>query len=387
MVLQPAHVAAVPGAGAAGRQPIAILVPELPSAEALLPFLRRIDQAHWYSNYGPLWLEFRDALAGFIGTRVNRSNPGVAFTSSGTTAIELALRVRALPGRRLCLMPSYTFIASAHAVCNAGLEPFLLDVDEHSLSLTPQIVEQALPRLPEAPAVVLVVSAFGAPPDIRAWERFEATHDIPVVFDAAAALMSLDTLGHQPICVSLHATKLFAIGEGGAVLSTNTELTEQVTTMTGFGFAGSGRVSTVRGGNYRISEYAAAIGLAALASVEQKVTRLNRVARSYADLLRGTALEMQEGFGQRWVAMTLNVRLPHGSVDDVLGQLDRAGVPWRRWWGLGCHTHPAFATLRSTDLPVTHDVAPRIIGLPCHTMLTAEAIGKTCEHLLLSNRG
>jgi dTDP-4-amino-4,6-dideoxygalactose transaminase len=241
--------------------------------------------------------------------------------------------------------------------------------------------------LPEPPAAVLVVSAFGAPPDIRAWERFEETHAIPVVFDAAAALMSLDAMGHQPVCVSLHATKLFAIGEGGAVLSTNTGLTEQLTAMTGFGFAGSARVSTVRGGNYRISEYGAAVGLAAIATVEQKITRLNRVARLYADLLRGSGLELQPGFGQRWVAMTLNVRLPRGSVDDVCGALDRAGIPWRRWWGLGCHSHPAFAALRSTGLPVTHDVAPRVVGLPCHTMLTEAAIRRTCEHLLTSIPG
>jgi dTDP-4-amino-4,6-dideoxygalactose transaminase len=387
MVIRSVHDAKVPDAGAAARQPIAILVPELPATEELIPFLRRIDNSHWYSNYGPLWLEFRNALASFIGARTNQPDLGVTFTSSGTTAIELALRARALADRRLCLMPSFTFIASAHAVCNVGLEPFLLDVDEHSLTLTPEIVARALPHLPEAPAAVLVISAFGAPLDIRAWENFEETHGIPVVFDAAAALMSLDTVGYQPLCVSLHATKLFSIGEGGAVLSTDTALAEQLTAMTGFGFAGSARVSTVRGGNYRISEYGAAIGLAGLATVEQKITRLNRVARRYHDLLRDSPLELQEGFGQRWVAMTLNVRLPRGSVDDTLGHLDRAGVPWRRWWGPGCHAHPAFATLRSADLPVTHDVAPRIIGVPCHTMLTDEAIARTCEQLLMSNSG
>ena len=171
------------------------------------------------------------------------------------------------------------------------------------------------------------------------------------------------------------------------MLSTNTDLTEQLTAMTGFGFAGSGRVSTVRGGNYRISEYGAALGLAAISTVEQKITRLNRVARRYADLLRGSGIELQEGFGQRWVAMTLNVRVPRGSVDDVLGALDRGGIPWRRWWGLGCHTHPAFETLRSAGLPVTHDVAPRVIGLPCHTMLTEAAIRRICEHLLMSKPG
>lgn len=102
----------------------------------------------------------------------------VVPTSSGTSAIELALRTRALPGRSLCLMPSFTFIASAHAVKNAGLEPFLLDVDEASLMLTPAIATSALYSLPSPPAAVLVISAFGAPIDIRSWEEFEAMHGI-----------------------------------------------------------------------------------------------------------------------------------------------------------------------------------------------------------------
>jgi dTDP-4-amino-4,6-dideoxygalactose transaminase len=366
-------------------QRVAILVPKLPSTEELLPFLRRIDASRWYSNYGPLWREFRDALTSFMGARTGRPDLRVAFTSSGTGALELALRVRAIAGRRLCLMPSFTFIASAHAVCNAGLEPFLLDVDEHSLALTPKIVERALHHLPEAPAAVLVISAFGAPPDIRAWEAFERTYRIPVVFDAAAALMSLDTAGHQPICVSLHATKVFAIGEGGVVLSTDAGLVDQITAMTGFGFAGSARVSSVRGGNYRISEYAAAIGLASLATVEHKVAQLKSVVGAYARGLRNSRIRLQDGVGERWVTMTLNVLLPPGSVDDILGRLDRAGVPWRHWWGLGCHTHPAFADLPSADLPVTRDLAPRVIGVPCHTDLTEESIGIICEHLLSSD--
>jgi len=384
MGLRSASGATASAPAAVTGQGVAILVPKLPSTDELIPFLRRIDASRWYSNYGPLWREFRDALTSFMSVRTGQPDLRVAFTNSGTAALELALRARAVAGRRLCLMPSFTFIASAHAVCNAGLEPFLLDVDERSLVVTPEIAERALPHLPQPPAAVLVISAFGAPPDIRAWEAFERTHRIPVVFDAAAALMSLDTVGHQPICVSLHATKVFAIGEGGAVLSTDAGLVDQITAMTGFGFAGAARVSSVRGGNYRISEYAAAIGLAGLATVEQKVTQLKSVVRAYAIGLRNSRIRLQDGVGEQWVTMTLNVLLPPGSGDDTLVRLDRAGVPWRHWWGLGCHTHPAFAGLPSTDLPVTRDLAPRVIGVPCHTELTAETIGAICEHLLLS---
>jgi dTDP-4-amino-4,6-dideoxygalactose transaminase len=71
-------------------------------------------------------------------------------------------------------------------------------------------------------------------------------------------------VGVQPIAVSLHATKVLGIGEGGAVLSSDPALIERIIAMTGFGYRCAGRVAELRGGNYRISEYAAAVGLAAL---------------------------------------------------------------------------------------------------------------------------
>jgi dTDP-4-amino-4,6-dideoxygalactose transaminase len=373
------------GQAKAARHEIPVLVPNLPTAAELIPYLHRIDASHWYSNYGPLWHEFRDRLTAYIETRTGVDGVQVAFTGNGTSAIELALRCRRLPERRYCMMPSFTFIASAHAVCNAGLEPFLVDVDEQGMTLTPAIAERALSLLPEPPAVVLVISAFGEPPDVRAWEMFEREHRIPVVFDAAAALVSLDDIGHQPLCVSLHATKVLGIGEGGAVISTDAALIEQITAMTGFGFLGTSRVATLRGGNYRISEYTAAIGLAALASLDRKIARLNEVVGCYRNSLHNSPVRLQEGVGERWVTMTLNVTIPRAQLDDALAQFEHAGVQWRRWWGLGCHTHPAFASLQALDLPVTRELAPRIIGVPCHTELDVQSIRTVCGCLLQSS--
>ena len=73
--------------------PIPVLVPHLPSADRLLPYLRRIDEGRIYSNYGPLSREFADALAARLAAR--RGEPGVTLTCNGTSAIELALRARA----------------------------------------------------------------------------------------------------------------------------------------------------------------------------------------------------------------------------------------------------------------------------------------------------
>jgi dTDP-4-amino-4,6-dideoxygalactose transaminase len=366
-------------------EPVVILRPLLPPAEVLLPFLRRIDATRIYSNYGPLWHEFSEEFSAWLGARagIESGSGGVRVvpTSSGTTAIELALRARAQPDRRLCLMPSFTFIASAHALCNAGLEPFLLDVEESTFVLTLAIAIAALAQLPAPPAAVLVVSAFGAPPDVRGWQAFEAEHGIPVVFDAAAAATSLREIGHQPLAVSLHATKVFGIGEGGAVITTDAALADRLVAMTGFGYVGSERVSSFRGGNYRISEYTAAVGLAVLADIEAREHRLLALGTRYAEALRNLPCRLQQGAGTDWATMTLNVVVPADRLEVTLARLEAGAVQWRRWWGLGTHRHPAFAGLPRANLSVTEQLAPRVIGIPFYDGLPAAHLARVADAL------
>ncbi|MFX1762830.1 DegT/DnrJ/EryC1/StrS family aminotransferase [Paraburkholderia sp. A1RI-2L] len=344
---------------------IKVLIPQLPTADAILPYLRRIDEKRTYSNYGPLATEFRDRLSALTGAA------GATLTSNGTTAIEVVLRIRARPGARYCLMPSYTFIASAHAVCNAGLTPYLLDVSEQTLTLTPELARAALRELDEQPAAVLVVSAFGAPPDQAAWQAFEEETGVPVVFDAAAATTSIKSVGRQPLCVSLHATKALGIGEGGAILCSDKELIERASAITGFGFLGAERVSAIRAGNYRISEYAGAVGLAVLDALPERLAELQRLTDGYrARLDSGKRSRLQEHVGENWLTMTLNVILPTDSVTQTISRLDEEQVEWRRWWGFGCHKHPAFADLPRGDLTTTESISHRVIGLPFHNLLS-----------------
>lgn len=354
---------------------VRVMIPRLPESGALLPYLARIDSNRIYSNYGPLCSEFAAGLAELTGAA------GVTLTANCTSAVELALRAIDGRDRRLCLMPAFTFIASAHAVCNAGFTPFFLDVDPATLMLSPAIVEAALPELPEPPAAVLVVSAFGATPDFAAWVAFEARHGIRVVFDAAAAVTALSGVGRQPVCVSLHCTKVLGIGEGGAILSSDPAFIERTTAMTGFGFFGTERVSVILGGNYRLSEYAAAVGLAALKGLPARGDVVRKLISDYRHRLADKTAQLQQGVGVDWVTMTLNVILPAGEVSPTLDRLEAARVEWRHWWGRGCHRHPAFASLRHADLSATDALAPRVIGLPFHDGLSEAELDRVAACL------
>lgn len=354
---------------------IKVLMPQLPKTAKIAPYLERIDATRIYSNYGPLSREFSQRLGDLVG------GSGTTLTSNGTTAIEVALRLRAQSKSGYCLMPAFTFIASAHAVCNAGLTPYLLNVDPETLVLTPETAAQAVAHIDEPIAAVLVVSAFGAPPDLAPWAEFEKRHGIPVVFDAAAAVTSLSNIGAQPVCVSLHATKVLGIGEGGAIFSSDPVFIDAARAMTGFGFQGVERVSSLRGGNYRISEYAAAVGLAVMDSLPAHTQVLRELTAEYELRLRGKSARLQRGVGPDWVTMTLNVIVPADQVEATIRRLDDAHVEWRRWWGLGCHRHPAFADVPRVDLRATDELAPCVIGLPFHNGLSSDDLDRIASCL------
>ncbi len=352
-----------------------VLKPELPSAASILPYLEKIDRTNVYSNYGPLHNELQVSLRSWIAARSKNSNFDVSLTSNGTTAIELALRVEALKTKKICVMPSYTFVATAHAVLNSGLEPLLLDIDEKSLALTPEIVESLDPSILENVACVVVVSVFGAPVELDSWDAFKLRTGIPVVVDLAAGIASISQVSAIPICLSLHATKVLGIGEGGAILSTDIDKVHQWTAMTGFGFASRDRESSFRGGNYRLSEYSCAVGIAAVKELDQKIQKLMALAGLYAPISREGNVRLQAGFGKDWISSTFNVCFESTpSAEHGTNSLDLAGIPWRRWWGLGTHTHPAFSSLNKSDLWHTEKLAHRLVGLPFHTFLEEDDI-------------
>ena len=141
------------------------------------------------------------------------------------------------------------------------------------------------------------------------------------------------------------------------------------------------RQSAERGGNYRISEYTAAMGLAVLDEIDTKVARLLGLGRDYAQALARSSARLQQTSGDDWATMTFNVILPRAEMQERLNRLDAGSIGWRRWWGLGTHRHAAFAELPRDDLGVTDDIAPRVIGLPFFVDLTAAQVSRVAACL------
>lgn len=356
----------------AAQAAVPVARPRLPTAEAIVPYLQRIDAARWYSNFGPLLGEFEQRLA-------SRFPAGAQIVTAvnATQAITQALQSMDLPPGGHVVLPAWTFVATAHAVIQAGLKPWFVDVEPATWMLDPKRVA-GLGR--SEVAAVIPVCAFGALPDLSLWRAFREATGTPVLIDAAAAFDRLAD-ARIPAVVSLHATKVLGMGEGGFLATDDADLALGVRQRTTFGFNGT-RLSQAPATNAKLSEYAAAVGLAALdAWPRDRLQWLRTAQRLRLALFDLPAVRFQPGWGQDWATSVCTVALPEGSADAVGRALAAQGVDTRQWWGDGCHRSPAFAGCRRDDLPVTERLAASTLGLPFSIDMTDDEITRVAQAL------
>jgi dTDP-4-amino-4,6-dideoxygalactose transaminase len=275
----------------------------------------------------------------------------------------VALLSRRVPAGSLCIVPSWTFVATPHAVRAAGLTPWFHDVDRRTWALNPDEVVESLKRMPRPVGAIVVVSPFGAPIDIDAWQEFEDRTGIRVVVDAAAGFDTVRPC-HIPLVVSLHATKILGAGEGGFICSTDTELLERFRAACNFGFQGV-RIAMLPALNAKMSEYHAAVGLASLALWHQTRQQHARITEWYLRIIpQLDRVSLQPGYGHGWVSATTSVLLPPRSAGPIAAHMRRSGIETKAWWGEGCHRMPAFIDCPRGVLPGTEDLGARVLGLP-----------------------
>lgn len=367
---------------------IALLVPDLPDRKALEPYLDRIDASHWYSNFGPLVRELEAGMADLFSASVP-ARQHVVSVNNATLGLELAILALDLPPGSRVLVPALTFVASAVAVMRAGCVPVFCDVEPDTWLLSPRIAEDALRRVRFD--AVMPVSTYGAPQDMKAWDAFHARTNIPVVVDAAGAYGNQGASERCALVYSLHATKSLAAAEGGLVVSADRAYVERVKVLANFGIdlstvsdatAGSTGLVFHAGTNGKLSEYHAALGLAALARWDDTSARRIAMHERYLALIaqRCPVLTLQAR-DPRGVYSIFPVLVPRGAkAADAWRELGAQGVETRRWYCPPLTDHPAFARMPfAGEIPVARDLGERLVALPFHLLLADEDLVRVVE--------
>lgn len=341
---------------------IRVMVPSLPRTDDIKRYLNRIDEAARYTNFGPLVSEFEKGV-GDMQSRLHGRQVEVAAVSNATTALCLVLKSFDLPPKSKVLLPALTFIATAASVIMAGHIPVVADIDPDSWNLTPESVVPALQKVNAA--AVVPVACFGVPQDVAAWSAFSAETDMKVVIDAAGCIGGQKTAPDIPVIFSTHATKALSTGEGGVVVGESSEMISRIKRLSNFGF---GEETFEIGINAKISEYAAAIGVADLARFNQTAEKRRALMAMYkTEFLdhSGLGVELQQG-PDVFAPTILCIKTASSSHRDTIeASCQSANVETRRWY---LPLLQNFAIDQDIKLPATTPVADDIeqclVGLP-----------------------
>jgi dTDP-4-amino-4,6-dideoxygalactose transaminase len=367
---------------------IPVFRPQLPKSRDLLPYLQRIDGTRVYSNHGPLVLELERRLNDCLGM----PSADVRCANSGTSALVgaiLATAGRATAPRPWAVIPAFTFVATSAAVEQCGYQPYLVDVDAATWLLDPKMLIRHPMR--ERIGLVMPVATFGRPVPQAPWGDFRDETGIPVVIDGAASIAGLVDnarayVGSIPVALSFHATKCFGAGEGGAVVSSDTDLTLRAAQALNFGFSGS-RDSRTASTNGKMSEYHAAVGLAELDTWKDKLREFRAVAGRYQR-------RMADEVVSEWLLSMPDVAPNYVLLDcpsqalakSVQASLSRSSIDSRLWYGRGLHTHTHLVDVARGSLDVTESLAARVIGLPVAPDLMEDSVERVVAAVVAGTR-
>lgn len=363
---------------------IHFLRPEPPPLAEVQAYYAMAEESGWYANGGP--------CATLLATRMRAELGGEAAclpVASGTAGLMAALRAAFGPvrgRRRIVVTPAFTFTATACAIAWAGFEPMFVDIDGHALQMDPAALEEALARGGERVAGVLGCSTFGCAPPVavrRLWRELCAAHRVPLVMDSAAGFGSLDEDGRplgsqgETEAFSFHATKPFAIGEGGMVASGDEEVAGRLSRLVNFGLDPDRRVSVGVGLNAKLSELGAAAGLAMLDRYPATLERRRATAARLVAALEDAPVVTQAG-AERSTRQFLQLLVQTPAMRRAcLAVAERLDVEMRCYFDPPLNRHPAFVGCLGADrLPVTDEVAGRCLSLPMANHLDEAEIAR-----------
>jgi dTDP-4-amino-4,6-dideoxygalactose transaminase len=346
-------------------------------------FLARVNDMldrRWLTNDGPLVREFEQGIAQVCGVR------NCVAMCNATVALEIAIRALDLKGE--VILPSYTFVATAHALQRQEITPVFADMDPRTYNLDPAGVERLItPRT----SGIIGVHVFGRSCDTEALADIAVARGLKLMYDAAHAFgcsRGGRMVGGFGACevLSFHATKFLNSFEGGAVVTDDDELAAKMRLMRNFGFAGYDRVIYL-GTNGKMTEICAAMGLESLEAIDDIVAVNRRNYEAYREGLRGLPgvsvidYDPEERNNYQYIVVEIDAEVAGLDRDDVVEVLHAENILARKYFWPGCHRMEPYRSFQPNAhvlLPHTERVAARIVVLPTGQTLSVGDIGTIC---------
>lgn len=366
---------AIHGAPPAFAHPLHVGRPNIGDRAAFMARVEGILDSQWLTNNGPLVQELEARIARKLGVR------HCVAMCNGTIALEIAIRALGLTGE--VIVPSWTFIATVHALHWQGITPVFADIDPITHNLDPAAVRQMItPRT----TGIIGVHLWGRGAPVDELQAIADEHGLKLMYDAAHAFdctLRGQTIGRFGACevLSMHATKVFNTLEGGAVVTDDDELAETMKLMRNFGFAGFDNVIHP-GTNGKMTEVNAAMGLTNLDGLESFIEANRAGYHAYRRALQDipgigfVTYDETERNNYQYVVLEIDPSFP-ASRDDIVAALQAENILARKYFWPGCHRMKPYSGLfphAGLLLPHTDAVSARNIVLPNGSSVGQHAI-------------
>jgi len=354
---------------------IPVTKPFLPPQQVYQHYLDGIWKRNWLTNMGPLAsdleLKLKDTL------KVNH----LLFVTNGTVALQMAIKALDLKGE--IITTPFSFVATTSAIVWEHCTPVFVDIDEHSLNIDADKIEEAI--TPNTTAI-LATHVYGNPCDVEKIEEIAKKHQLKIIYDAAHAFgvevngKSIFEYGDISTC-SLHATKLYHSVEGGLVVTKDAALLKRLAYMRNFGFDGPESFAEL-GINGKNSEYHAAMGLANLKYLEAIHQKRKELTARYDEKLKNLKARrpIWHSASENNFAYYPLVFESEALMLQCVELLKLNEIFTRRYF------YPSLAQslpyVKPQVLPVTGDIAQRVLCLPLYYDLTLEEVDLICRLIL-----
>ncbi|MGE7689371.1 DegT/DnrJ/EryC1/StrS family aminotransferase [Lysinibacillus sp. NPDC097214] len=357
-------------------KPIHVTQTSMPSFEEYTEMIRELWDSHWLTNMGVKHQQLEFELKRYLQT------PNITLFTNGHLALENAIKAFQLTGE--VITTPFTFASTTHAIVRNGLKPIFCDINPYDYTIQTDMLESLIT---DKTSAIIPVHVYGNICNVHEIDRIAKKYNLKVIYDAAHAFgVSFDGEGvanfGDASMFSFHATKVFNTIEGGALTFKDSSLENVLNAYKNFGITGQETVDYV-GGNAKMNEFQAAMGLCNLRNVDQEIAKRKAVFERYLENLRdikGIKLsQAQIGVKSNYAYFPVVFDGFQLTRDEVHAALKNENIFSRKYFypltnSLECYQE----RFSPEETPVAKYIAERVLTLPLYADLKLEEIDRVC---------
>lgn len=362
------------------RKKIQVTRSSMPLFEEYIEEIRGLWDSHWLTNMGKKHQELEEKLVDYL--EVDHIN---LFTN-GHMALESTIEALDLTGE--VITTPFTFASTTTAIVRKGLTPVFCDINYEDYTMDVSKIESLIT---DKTSAIMPVHVYGNICDVQAIERIAKKHDLKVIYDAAHTFgekyngVGVGNYGDASM-FSFHATKVFNTIEGGGVTFKDENLTSKLDAYKNFGKTSEDSYGYA-GGNAKMNEFQAAMGLTNLRHVDEEIAKRKEVYNRYMSSLKGIEgvklPYLQENLESNYAYFPVVFEDYGKSRDDIFEALKDHGVTARKYFYPLMNKLDFFeGKYDSIELPMAEYISERVLTLPLYADLALEDVDRICNIII-----